>query len=90
MHTVAHKQKLIARVRRVRGQLESIERALTDEKGCGQVVRTIAAARGAMNALAAEVLCEHVDDHLGAPGVRLADRRAAAAELSQIIRQFVG
>lgn len=90
VHTVAHKKKLIARVRRIRGQIEAVERALASERGCEEVMRTIAAARGAMNALAAEVLCDHLTDHLGAPRVSAKDRADAAAELSQIIRQFVG
>jgi DNA-binding FrmR family transcriptional regulator len=89
VHTVAHRKKLIARVRRVRGQIEAVERALADERGCTEVVRTIAAARGGMNALAAEILCDHVTDHLAAPGVRSEERMSAASELSQVIRQFL-
>jgi len=90
MHTARHKKKLVARVRRVLGQIEAVERALVEERGCEEVVRTIAAARGAINALAAEVLCEHVEDHLGARRVTSKDRAAAATELAQVIRQFVG
>ncbi|MCP6390941.1 metal-sensing transcriptional repressor, partial [Klebsiella pneumoniae] len=33
-HTVQEKQKLLNRVRRIRGQLDAIERALEDEHGC--------------------------------------------------------
>ncbi|MBK8252535.1 MAG: metal/formaldehyde-sensitive transcriptional repressor [Polyangiaceae bacterium] len=90
MHTVRHKKKLVARIRRVKGQIEAVERALTEERGCEEVVRTIAAARGAINALAAEVLCDHIEDHLAAPRVSKGDREAAATELSRVLRQFVG
>jgi DNA-binding FrmR family transcriptional regulator len=90
MHTVQHKQRLITRVRRVRGQIEAVERALAQEQGCEEVVRTIAAARGAINALAAEVLCDHLEDHLGGTRVPSAARAAAAAELAKVIRQFIG
>lgn len=90
MHTVRHKKKLVARVRRVKGQIEAVERALTEERGCEEVVRTIAAARGAMNALAAEVLCDHLEDHLAAPRVSSDARAAAATELARVLRQFVG
>jgi DNA-binding FrmR family transcriptional regulator len=89
MHTVAHKKKLIARVRRVRGQVEAVERALDEERGCEEVVRTLAAARGALNALAAEVLCEHVQEHLGSPEVSPRARETAAGELALVIRQFI-
>jgi DNA-binding FrmR family transcriptional regulator len=90
MHTVHHKQKLVARVRRVKGQIEAVERALIEERGCEEVIRTIAAARGAINALAAEVLCDHLEDHLAAPRTRGTERAAAASELARVIRQFVG
>lgn len=90
MHTVRHKKKLVARIRRVKGQIDAVERALTEERGCEEVVRTIAAARGAMNALAAEVLCDHLEDHLAAPRISMAEREVAATELARVIRQFVG
>lgn len=89
MHTVQHKKKLIGRVRRVRGQIEAVERALHEERGCAEVVRTIAAARGAIDALAAEVMCEHLGEHLAAPRVRGSARAAAAGELATVIRQFM-
>jgi DNA-binding FrmR family transcriptional regulator len=89
MHTVQHKRKLIGRVRRVRGQIEAVERALDDERGCAEVVRTIAAARGAIDALAAEVMCDHLDEHLAAPRVSGSARAAAAGELASVIRQFM-
>ena len=90
MHTVRHKKKLVARIRRVKGQIEAVERALADERGCEEVVRTIAAARGAIDALAAEVLCDQLEDHVAAPRASRGDRAAAASELARVIRQFVG
>lgn len=63
-HTVSDKTHLIARVRRIRGQVESIERALESEKGCAAVLHLIAGARGAITGLMAEVIEEHVRTHL--------------------------
>lgn len=63
-HTIREKEKLLARVRRIRGQIEGIERALTRESGCEQVLHLIAGARGAMAGLMAEVVEEHVRTHL--------------------------
>ena len=63
-HTVREKQKLLARVRRIRGQVEAIERALDGEAGCEQVMHLIAGARGAMAGLMAEVVEDHVRTHL--------------------------
>ena len=64
MHTVREKQKLLARVRRLRGQVEAIERALEGETGCEQVLHLIAGARGAMAGLMAEIVEDHVRTHL--------------------------
>ena len=47
-HTIRDKTKLLARVRRIRGQVEAIERALDTEAGCEQMMHLIAGARGAM------------------------------------------
>jgi FrmR/RcnR family transcriptional regulator, repressor of frmRAB operon len=63
-HTIREKQKLLARVRRIRGQVEAIERALDNEAGCEQVMHLIAGARGAMAGLMAEVIEDHVRTHL--------------------------
>ena len=56
MHTVREREKLIARVRRIRGQIEGIERAIVEEKGCYDVLQTVTAARGALNSLVAEMI----------------------------------
>ncbi len=63
-HTVRNKIKLLARTRRLRGQVEAIERALEAEAECAQIMHLIAAARGAMAGLMAEVVEGHVFGHL--------------------------
>ena len=55
-HLSRDKQKLIARVRRIRGQLEAVERALDEDAECDETLRLIASARGAMNGLMGEVI----------------------------------
>lgn len=66
-HTVREKQKLMARVRRIRGQVEAIERALEAEAGCGRVMHLLASTRAAMAGLMAEVVEDHVRTHLVDP-----------------------
>lgn len=63
-HTIKDKQKLLNRVRRIRGQVDAIERALEEEKGCMDVLQQIASCRGAMNGLLAVVLEDHIRTHL--------------------------
>jgi FrmR/RcnR family transcriptional regulator, repressor of frmRAB operon len=63
-HTVLHKEKLLARSRRLRGQIEAVERALESEAGCEKVMHLLASARAAMAGLMAEVIEDHVLTHL--------------------------
>ncbi len=63
-HTAANKQKLLARVRRIRGQVEAIERALDAEAGCDKVIHLLSSTRAAMSGLMAEVVEDHVRTHL--------------------------
>ncbi len=79
-HTIRQKAKLLNRVRRIRGQVDAIERALESEAGCEQVMHVIAAARGALNGLLGEVVEEHIQSHLVEP---LKDRQPAAADAAE-------
>ncbi|MBN9074985.1 MAG: metal/formaldehyde-sensitive transcriptional repressor, partial [Rhizobiales bacterium] len=63
-HTTREKQKLLNRVRRIRGQMEAVERALEEEKGCTAVLQLIAGVRGAVNGLMAEVVEDHIQHHV--------------------------
>jgi DNA-binding FrmR family transcriptional regulator len=88
MHTVRDKQRLLDRVRRIRGQVEAIERALETEAGCEKVMHQIAGVRGAMAGLMAEVVEEHIRTHLvdtdKHPGAL-----DAADELMAVIRTYL-
>jgi len=89
-HTIREKQKLLARVRRIRGQVEGIERALSEETGCEQVMHLIAGARGALAGLMAEVVEDHVREHLvdaeKHPG---AMNTEAAEQLLEVVRAYL-
>ncbi len=90
MHTARERDKLIARVRRIRGQVEAIERAIVEEKGCYEVLQTVTAARGALNGLVGEMIEEHVRFHVLDPGEKVPAKRARAAdELVDIVRAYV-
>jgi len=89
-HTIAGKTKLLARVRRIRGQVEAVERALEAEKGCAEVLQQIAAIRGAMNGLMTEVIEDHVHTHIASPSIsKHADRARGAEELIDVIRAYL-
>ena len=89
-HTIRDKSKLLVRVRRIRGQVEALERALEEGKGCSEVLNQIAAARGAMNGLMVEVLAEHVEMHVANPAINSSvERTKGADELIEVIRSYL-
>ncbi len=89
-HTIREKQKLLARVRRIRGQVEASDRALEGEAGCEPVMHLIAGARGAMAGLMAEVVEDHVREHLvdadRHPGALNGE---AAEQLLSVVRTYL-
>lgn len=87
-HTIAMKPKLLARVRRLKGQLEAIERALEAEAACHEVLNLVASVRGAVNGLTAELIEDHIRSHV----VDAADARARSkggTELINVIRSYL-
>lgn len=89
-HTAIHKERLLARVRRIGGQVASIERALEHETECGQVLHLIAGARGAMAGVMAEVVEDHVRNHLvDTAAFPKALDQEAAEQLIGLIRTYL-
>ena len=89
-HTIRETQKLLARVRRLRGLIEAIERALEGEAGCEQVMHLIAGVRGAMAGLMAEVVEDHVRNHLVDADTHPNALNAEAAEqLLDVVRTYL-
>ena len=81
-HTIKEKKKLLARVRRIKGQAEALERALEQETACSAILQQIAAIRGAVNGLMGEVVEGHLRVHLG-PDVE--DPIQRAEDLEQVV-----
>jgi DNA-binding FrmR family transcriptional regulator len=89
-HTIREKTKLLARVRRIRGQVEAIERALEAEIGCADVLQVIASVRGAMNGLMAEVMEDHIRFHVVDPARDPnVERARGAQELIDVVRTYL-
>jgi DNA-binding FrmR family transcriptional regulator len=88
-HTLHEKPKLLARARRIRGQVEALERALEARKECREVLQLIVAVRGAMNGLMTEVLEEHMLTHIVGPSIaNEAEREKGAMELLEVVRTY--
>ena len=89
-HTVRDKKKLLNRVNRIAGQIEAIKRALEEEQDCSDLLRTIAACRGAMNGLMAEVIEGHIRFHIVDPSEKpTSDRARAAQELMDVVNTYL-
>jgi DNA-binding FrmR family transcriptional regulator len=79
-HTIKDKKKLLNRVRRVRGQIQAVERLLENESGCTEILQQIAACRGSINALMSEVLEGHIRFHLVERGQNHKPHKGTAVE----------
>jgi FrmR/RcnR family transcriptional regulator, repressor of frmRAB operon len=89
-HIKTAKQKLLTRVRRVRGQLEAVERTVEMESECAAVLQQITACRGALDGLVAEVVEHHIRKHLVDPAAPASDPRSQAAEqLVEIVHSYL-
>jgi FrmR/RcnR family transcriptional regulator, repressor of rcnA expression len=87
-HTIQHKEKLTARLRRLKGQLEGVERALAADAACGEILRQLASIRGAMNGLTVEVMEEHLLEHVVQAETDAA-RSQGADEMIAVIRTYM-
>ena len=89
MHTVEEKPKLILRIKRIKGQIAAIERALEADEDCSDVLQLITAARGAMNGLMAELLEGHIRFHVINPKQLSSEQALATDELIEIVRSYM-
>ncbi len=89
-HSLKEKQKLLNRIRRIRGQLDAVERALEQDAGCAAVLQQATACRGALNGLIAEVVEGHIREHIMDPDAPKDDpREQAAEELAEIVHSYL-
>lgn len=89
MSRLAHTSTdLVARVRRIAGQVGAVERGLQSDASCSEVLHLVAAVRGAVNGLMDEIIAEHLEAHVSRPGLDDAERAAGADELLAVIRRY--
>lgn len=89
-HTIRDKAKLLNRIRRIRGQVSAIEQAVEEERDASDVMQTIAACRGAMNGLMAEIIEGHIRFHVLNPDIRPTSPEAKAAqELIDVVKAYL-
>lgn len=79
-HVTTEKTKLLNRLKRIRGQLEAIERAVNEDGECSRVLQQATSCRGAMDGFIAEVIEDHIREHMVDPEAPENDPRVQAAE----------
>ena len=82
------KIKLVQRLKKLRGQLEAVERALTADDDCGDQLMLLAAVRGGVNSLMGEVLETHIRFHL-ADGAKEQIAPELAEDLIDLVRAYL-
>ena len=89
-HVAREKTKLLNRLRRLRGQVEAIERAVGEDQECSRVLQQATACRGAIDGFIAEVIEDHIREHMVDPTAPANDpRREAAEELIEIVHAYL-
>ena len=84
-HTTRDQKKLVQRIRRIRGQLDGLERNLEAGAKCGAILQQVAAVRGAVNGLMAELLEGHLREHV----MHSEDHPDALDEVLQVLRTYL-
>jgi len=88
-HTTKNKKKTLTRVRRIKGQVEAIERALEGESDCEDILQLVASCRGALNGLMAELIEGHLRFHVLNPAAKTHPSQLEAAnELISVVRRY--
>lgn len=88
-HSPEEKKRVLARVRRIRGQVEALERALEAGADCAPVMQQIAAIRGASNGLMSDVMETHLRETFGRPAGTAAERDARIGEMTALVRSYL-
>jgi len=88
-HPEKEKQKLVARIKRIRGQVDSIERSLTSGDDCADILMLLANVRGGINSLMAEVLEDHIRLHMMNPDKGHQPTQEVAEDLIDLLRAYL-
>lgn len=89
-HLTRDKDKLINRIRRIRGQVDAIEKALEQETEAADMLQLVSACRGALNSLMGELIEGHIRFHVISPDDHPnSARRRAAEELLEVLKAYL-
>jgi DNA-binding FrmR family transcriptional regulator len=85
-HLSREQLDLVNRSKKIIGQIEAVERALNDDQPCIAVLQRLAAARGAIDSLMAELMEDHILHHMPR---KTKSAEKAASDLIEIVRTYL-
>jgi len=85
-HLSREKLELVNRTKKIIGQLESVLRGLNEDERCANVLQRLAAAKGAINSLMAELMEDHIRNHMPR---KTKTSEEAAGDLIEIVRTYL-
>ncbi|ABR80610.1 MULTISPECIES: metal/formaldehyde-sensitive transcriptional repressor [Gammaproteobacteria] len=88
-HSPEDKKRVLTRVRRIRGQVEALERALEAGEPCIAILQQIAAVRGAANGLMGEMVEIHLNDELVNGETTREQRAQRMDEIGHLLRAYL-
>lgn len=83
------KQKLLSRIKRLAGQIDAVERSVTAGDECADILMLLAAIRGAVNSLMAEILEDHVRLHIIHPKRAKETPEELTEDLIALVRAYL-
>ncbi len=83
------KQKLLYRIKRLRGQFAAVERSLTSGDDCADLLMLLAAIRGGVNSLMAEILEDHIRLHMMNPDHKMELPEELGEDLIGLVRAYL-
>jgi DNA-binding FrmR family transcriptional regulator len=83
------KQKLFSRIKRLGGQVNAVERAVAEGDECADILMLLAAIRGGVNSLMAEILEDHIRLHITHPQRGAESPEELTEDLISLVRAYL-
>jgi DNA-binding FrmR family transcriptional regulator len=81
--------RLLSRIKRLRGQIDALERSVTAGDECADILMLLAAIRGGVNSLMAEILEDHIRLHIAHPDRTTESPEELTEDLIGLVRAYL-
>ncbi len=88
-HIRENEKKIITRIRKIKGQLDAVEKGISSGKDCSSILQTLSACRGAMNGLMGELIEDHIKEHIMQDSNHpVTEQDKSSVELVKILKSY--